>query len=225
MKTIFLEAQYNKEVKLNRNILDHLKKFKKIGLYSSIQFISHLPIIKKQLEKMGIKTVSSKPRRAVQEGQLLGCDCFADSLNLKETVDAFLYIGDGQFHPLALIYGQDKEVVCYNPISNSFEVLDKQRVQNIINKRKGALAKFYASTNIGVIISVKPGQEQLKAALLLEKKYSEKHFYYFVDNNISFDQLENFPFVEVWVNTACPRIGIDDYEKVRKGVVNVKDLM
>ncbi|MBI2112760.1 diphthamide synthesis protein, partial [Candidatus Woesearchaeota archaeon] len=52
-----------------------------------------------------------------------------------------------------------------------------------------------------------------------------KKFYFFVDNTISYGQLENFPFVEVWVNTACPRIGLDDQEAFRKGVLNLKDVL
>ena len=59
----------------------------------------------------------------------------------------------------------------------------------------------------------------------LLKKYPDKKFYFFVDNTISYGQLENFPFVEVWVNTACPRIGLDDQEAFRKGVLNLKDVL
>ena len=83
--------------------------------------------------------------------------------------------------------------------------------------------KFLTADNIGIINTVKPGQEQLFTSYALEERYSDKNFYHFLDDNVSFDQLENFPFIEVWVNTACPRIGFDDQEKFARGIINVND--
>lgn len=231
MKVKFIPAEYKGKVELSKRVLDYLtkKKTKTVGLYAAIQFVGHLDKIKEQLKP--IKAVTSTPKRCSKEGQLLGCDCYADSLNLNKKVDAFLYIGDGKFHPLALLYGQSnkeegefKEVVCYDPIAKKMEVMDKKLIDKINKRRKGALIKFHSKKNIGVIISTKPGQQFMKQAFDLEKKYPNKKFYFFIDNNISCDQLENFPFIDVWVNTACPRIGLDDQEGFRKGVVNLRDL-
>ena len=98
-------------------------------------------------------------------------------------------------------------------------------VEKIIKKYISSLMKFLSAQKIGVIITVKPGQEQMKPAFFLEKKFSNKKFYYFVDDVISFNQLENFPFIEVWINTACPRIGLDDQEQFRKGVINLNEAL
>ena len=43
-----------------------------------------------------------------------------------------------------------------------------------------------------------------------------------VESNI---QLENFNFIDVWVNTACPRVSFDDQEKFVKGVINLNDAL
>jgi 2-(3-amino-3-carboxypropyl)histidine synthase len=98
-------------------------------------------------------------------------------------------------------------------------------IAKIEGRRKGSLVKFHSSNNIGVVITTKPGQMQLKHSFKLEDKYPDKKFYFFVDDTLSFNQLENFPFIDVWVNTACPRIGLDDVEKFRKGVVNLSDVL
>ncbi|MBS3116659.1 diphthamide synthesis protein, partial [Candidatus Woesearchaeota archaeon] len=145
-------------------------------------------------------------------------------------IEAYLYIGDGKFHPLTLVFAQKdtldkKEVIVNNPIQNKMFLVSEADVKTILNKYKSSLMKFLTANRIGVIVTIKPGQEQFKAGLILEKKYPNKKFYYFIDNVISFDQLENFPFIEVWVNTACPRVGFDDQEKFRKGVVNLNDAM
>ena len=225
MQIMFLDAPYAGKVELNEETINYLKNYKKVALYASVQFINNLEKIKQQLNENDIQIITSKPKRAHVEGQLLGCDCSADSLNLTEEVDCFLYIGDGKFHPLALVHAQDNEVVCFDPIGEKMTVLSQDIIEKINKRRRGALAKFYSSDNIGVIISVKPGQEQLKPSLILKNKYPNKKFYYFIDNNVSFSQLENFNFIDVWVNTACPRIGLDDQEMFREGVVNLKDVL
>ncbi len=231
VKTLFLEAPFVGKVILSSDTLNYIKKsnHKTIALFASVQFCQQLDSIKEQLKKLKIKVVTSKAKRCSEAAQLLGCDCSTDSLNLSGDVDAFLYVGDGKFHPLALVYGQNgnnafKEIICYDPKNNQFTILTKKDVEPNLKRYKGALAKFYSAVNIGVIISLKPGQEYYKKSLELEKKYPDKQFYYFVDNEVSFNQLENFNFIDVWVNTACPRIALDDAERFRKGVVNLKDV-
>jgi len=232
VRTIFIEGKYSEKVLLSNDMLNYLKgkKYHTLGLFASVQFCQQFDSVKQQLEKLSIKAATSTAKRCAVEGQLLGCDCSSDALNLNKDVDAFLYIVDGNFHPLALAYGQNwnnvfKEIICYNPKSNQFTVLSKKDVETNLKRYKGALTKFHSTGNIGVIISLKPGQEFYKKSLELEKKYTDKKFYYFVDNEVSFGQLENFNFIDVWVNTACPRIALDDSEMFRKGVVNLKEVL
>ncbi|MFH1276114.1 MAG: diphthamide synthesis protein [Candidatus Woesearchaeota archaeon] len=229
MKVKFIPAEYVGKVELNKKTLDYLvkQKIKVVGLYTAVQFVNKLDIVKEQLNLMSIKYITSKPKRTSAEGQVLGCNVSLENLKLGkefDEVDIFLYIGDGKFHPLALLYA-GKDVLCNDPIGKSMEVLHHGLIEKIEKRKKGALVKFHTINNIGVIITTKPGQQQYKAALKLEQKYPNKKFYYFVDNNISFNQLENFPFIDVWVNTACPRIGLDDQESFRKGILNLKDVI
>jgi 2-(3-amino-3-carboxypropyl)histidine synthase len=231
VKTIFLEAPYLGKVELCKKTLDYLKEnsVKTVALYAAVQFCNNLDDVKNQLNSLGIKIITSNPKRTSAESQVLGCDVYEDSLNLDqdvlEKIDTYLYIGDGKFHPLALLHGQKVEIVCDDPIGKSMEILKPELIEKIKGKLKGGLVKFHSKDNIGVIISTKPGQQFMKQSFKLQEKYPDKHFYYFVDDQISFDQLENFPFVDVWVNTACPRIGLDDIEKFRKGVVNLRDVI
>ena len=88
----------------------------------------------------------------------------------------------------------------------------------------GALTKFVASYEIGVLLTTKPGQCQAKKAWALEEKYPDKRFYFLVADTFDFSDLENYPFIECFVNSACPRIGYDDSIKFRKPVVNIDEL-
>lgn len=236
MKTIYIDAKFQGTVEVTSELIDYLikKKIKTLALYSAVQFLPFLKTIKEELENKKIEVIFSKPGRTSASGQLLGCDVTSNSLKIDKSkiheIEAFLYIGDGQFHPLALAYAQEnseeyKEVICFDPFSKKIELIDKKEIEKVFRKKQGSLAKFFNSEKVGVLISLKPGQQFLKASLSLEQKFPDKKFYFFVDNNISFNQLENFPFVQVWINTACPRIGLDDIEQFRKGVVNIGDVL
>ncbi len=234
MDTLFLDAPYTGTVELCLETLDYLKKhqYKTVALYASVQFCNNLDTVKRKLQQHNITIITSKPDRTHVPGQLLGCNVYHDSLRLApaelEKIDCYLYIGDGEFHPLALAFRQKdssafKEIVCDDPLRKKCLVMASKDVEKTIKKYKSSLMKFLAAQKVGVIITVKPGQEQMKPAFFLEKKYPDKKFYYFVDDIVSFSQLENFPFIEVWVNTACPRIGLDDQEQFRKGVINLNE--
>lgn len=230
MDILFLEAPFQGKVELCSETLKYLKKkkYQTLALFASVQFVNNLDTVKKQLEENQIKVIITAADWAHVPGQLLGCNSFQNSLNLNEEGDGYLYIGDGHFHPLALVYGQKnnfnfKEVICNDPVATKMSLLTINDVKSTLKKYKGSLIKFLSSKTVGVIITIKPGQEQFKPSLKLAGKFPDKQFYYFVDNAVSFDQLENFPFIEVWVNTACPRLGFDEQEKFRKGVINLND--
>ena len=236
MNTLFLDAPFTGNVELVPKTMVHLQQqnIKTVGLYASVQFIHNLEKIKTQLRELHINIITSKADRTHVTGQLLGCDSDLSALNLTteqhEKIDAYLYVGDGRFHPLALIYAQKdlesvnvKEIICNDPFGQQMYLMEPPFLKSILRKYRASLIKFLSVKNIGVLITVKPGQEQLLAALKIEKKYPSKKFYFFVDDNISFNQLENFPFIETWINTACPRVGFDDQEKFERGVINLND--
>ncbi len=236
MDVLFLEAPYSGTVELCKATLNYLKKknYKIVALYASVQFCNALEKVKEQLQDANITIITSQPDRTHIKSQLLGCDNYHSSLNLApkelQEIDAYLYVGDGKFHPLALMHAQKdssaiKEVICNDPLRNEMTVMALDDIKKSLRRYKGSLLKFLSAKNIGVLITVKPGQEHLKPAFFLEKRFPEKKFYYFIDDTISFNQLENFPFIEVWVNTACPRIGLDDQEQFRKGVINLNDAL
>jgi diphthamide biosynthesis enzyme Dph1/Dph2-like protein len=230
MDIMFIDAKYKGSISLTSACLDHLKRFKSIALYASVQYSHNLDIIKKQLKKAGIKVITSKPERSSVESQLIGCDVYYKNLNLKKEPDAFLQISDGVFHANALLFAQKglekpKEVIVFDPIEQEFTIITQESVSQVLRKYKAALIRFLATDTIGVLISTKLGQEQYEASRLLEKKYLSKRFYFFIDNSINFSSLENFPFIKVWVNSACPRIALEDSITTPKPVINLNDAL
>ncbi|MBW2996187.1 diphthamide synthesis protein [Candidatus Woesearchaeota archaeon] len=203
MEMLFIEAKSKADVK---KAVEKAMKYlpKKVGIVTTAQHKHKLKEVKKILEEKGIK--------AEIGGQVLGCDASAAK---KIKADVILYVGSGRFHPIEVQLETGKKVVMANPLTNEAKVLEKEEVEKLKKQQKGALMKFLSSDNIGIIVSTKPGQEKLKKAMELKKRLKDKNCYIFLADTINPAEFENFPFIECWVNTACPR-----FADGKKGVVN-----
>ena len=213
MKTIFVKAKLNVDVTLSE---EHINKLpKRIAILTTVQHLHKINELSEQLKKHG--------KEIIAVGQTLGCR--ADVIKKHDRdVDAFLYVGTGNFHPMYSGTHSLKHVYTYNPVSRVFSMLDKTELEKFRRRTKGALAKFYASKEIGLLVSTKPGQQFLKQAMKFKKKQKDKNCHMFIFETLDFSQLENFPFIEVWVNTACPRL-TDDWQRFSKPVIYIRDIL
>jgi len=218
MKTFFIEARYKGKVEVPDELVSLLPD--KIALFTTVQFLDSVRSAKKKIEEKKKKVLLLRTEHTKHAGQLLGCNI----KEFKEDFDAFLYIGDGLFHPKALMLKNNKPVFVLNPFSKEYFKLEEKDVKDMKKKQRGALLSFMSSKEIGVLISTKPGQHNLKKAYDLEKRFPEKNFYYLVFNTLNYSELENFPFIECFVNTACPRISYDEADKFRKPVINIDEI-
>jgi len=124
-----------------------------------------------------------------------------------------------KFHPLIVGVKTGKDVFIFNPINNEFKKIEKTEIENYKKRKQGSLLKFLNATNVGILVSTKQGQYyDLKKLDSLKKKFKDKKFYIFMAETIDYRQLENFPFIEAWVNTACPRIE----EDIR--IINIEEI-
>lgn len=218
MKTLFLEARVAMDIALS---LEQIKQLpQKIGLFTTIQFIDSIDGVLAQLKEAGITVHLLKGKHTQRPGQILGCEY------LNYSVPAFLYIGDGMFHPQAIAIKNEKPIFCYNPYTTQMVLFDRKEIDLAVKHHKVAIMKFLEANNIGVLISTKPGQQFMKRCLLFKEKCEAKgkKVYLMLSNTVDFAQMNNFPFIQCWVNSACPRIGIDDKNKVDKPMVNLEDV-
>lgn len=213
MKVKYILAKANVDVKPALNKAIPLLKGK-VGIVTTIQFLHLMKDAKIFLDKNNVKCEIL--------GQILGCNVDVIKNSNAETI---LYIGDGLFHPKAMPAKKaTQNVVIANPISNSARKLTEEEMKQFENLRYRGLAKFHSSKEIGVLVTLKPGQEHLNAALSLKKKFPNKNFYILLFDTVDFNSLEDFSFIECFVNTMCPRISYDDADKLPKPVVDYGDL-
>lgn len=203
MKILHLPAKVLVDIRLPDRELKKLPK--KIGLVATIQHLHKIDEVKEQLPQ------------AVLCGQILGCDVSCAE-KIKDKIDAFLFIGSGVFHPLAVAYKTKKPVFCWNPFVKEMKIIDEKEIEVYEKRKKAALAKFLGSARIGILVCTKPGQYHLEKALKLKEK-GNKEYYLFQFDTLNLSDLENFNFVQCWVNTACPRISED-----RANIINIDDI-
>lgn len=194
MKTLFIPA------KSKTSILPVLKKVKLKGKTGTITTIQYLDQVKKL-------------KGYIFGGQILGCN-IKNAKKLK--VDQYLFIGSGKFHPIYVALKLKKPVYIANPETNEFSKISDTEIQKLEKQLKGKLIKFHSAKKLGIIVSTKPGQNNIKQAIKL-KHTLKKPSFIFITDNLNLDELENFPDIDCWINTACPRIQ-------GKSIINYEDL-
>lgn len=219
MKIMMVEGRYKGKIDLSN--LDITILPTTIGLATTVQFLDYIDEIKNYLESKG-KIIFVDKIKQKYESQLLGCDTGAAE-KIKDNVDAFLYIGTGIFHSLGIALNIEKDVFCYDPIHAIMSKIDRKQVEKYNAKRKGAYLKFLEAKDVGFLVSLKPGQNNFKKAVEWKNNLKDKNCHIFAFDTLDFNQIENFPFIECWINTACSRL-LDDYEKFPKPLIDLGDI-
>lgn len=212
MKVINLHAKATVDIKLSKDKLNDLPQ--KIGLVTNIQHLDKLTDIQAQLPN------------SIIAGQVLGCNTdAAEKINNK--VDAFLFIGSGVFHPIAVALKTKKPVFCWNPFTKELKQIEKDELEQYQKKQTVSLTKFLSAKQVGILISTKPGQNNMKKALQLKENNDKlkqddpqkKEYCLFQFDTLNPSELENFNFIDCWVNTACPRIADE-----KGNIINIEDI-
>lgn len=198
---------------------------KRIGLLTTVQFRGWLPAIQERLEEKGHEVHVGPPdKRVAYAGQLLGCDYHTATVVAKD-VDGYLYVGTGEFHPLGVaMLLPDKPIVIADPERGTARDLADLR-DRILRQRHAAIARAHDAQTFGIIVSRKVGQARMELARDL-KAMAEKHdrkASLFLMDLVSPEALEGYR-VDAWVNTACPRIAIEDILQYRKPLLTPQEL-
>lgn len=198
--------------KVNFNALDLLPKGK-ISLTSTIQYLDLLSLVRNYLEKKG--NMVSVKKGAYYEGHVLGCNAFAYDKNC----DIFLVLCDGKFHAMNNAILLDKEIYIFN--SENLEKIDKKEIIDYKKKLEAKKKKFLTNTKIGLLVSIKPGQKISNLSAVKNKlEELNKRVYVFESDNVDINELENFPDINIFVNSACFGLARDD-----KKIINLQDVL
>lgn len=193
MKTLFIPAKSKIKLDKTKFLAEAKKLPKNIVVAYSIQY---------KVLAESVKEVLSKTHTINSIIQILGCS----NPNLPKYTKAVLLIGQARFHAISLAF--ESNLPIYIMENNIITKVTESEVAKLKQNKNKAKLKFLNSDSVGVLISIKPGQNRLNRALKLKDKYKNKKFYFFLSNNINSNEFENFG-ISCYINTACPRLDLD----------------
>ncbi len=197
----------------------------RIGVATVVQHLHTLPETTKLLEARGFKVqLPGRGPWAHDSGQVLGCDYFGLK-RIESEVDSFLVIGS-YFHALGASLSVEKPTILADPYDQTARNLDQDRAR-IIRQRYAMVEKARQANTFGIIVSTKPGQSNPTIAMNIQRQLEEngkKAVVLYADEVVP-DKLLDFTDIDAFVDTACPRLALDDPERFSKPIVTRDEIM
>ncbi|MCH1422507.1 MAG: diphthamide biosynthesis enzyme Dph2 [Candidatus Poseidoniaceae archaeon] len=194
----------------------------KLGLVGSIQHLHLLPDFYDRLEKAGFEVeIPIGGARLSFPGQVLGCNYSGDD----DSIGHYLFLGSGDFHPIGLVLHTGKPLAMLDPYTGDAEEMSLDRIERILRQRFGLIMASGEAQRFGILIGEKPGQMRRSLALRM-KRMLEKHGkkgYLLALEHVGPELIDFYP-VDAFVNTACPRIAIDDAVRYQKPLITPFEL-
>ncbi len=224
--TEYVEIKSEEKITIPEGEIKKLNGLRKVGLVSALQFVDSLPQIKKQLEDSGKEIfIGESSNKNLCAGQILGCNTSAAKA-VEKKVDCFLYIGSGRFHPLGVALATKRPVLVFDTEKNKIE---KVETEKFIRQRLATIELARDAKIFGILVSTKPGQMNLKAAEEVKKRIEKagKSAYILALDEIKPEKLDYIGSesggIDAFINTACPRVGIEDRTSFRKPILNLDE--
>jgi len=194
----------------------------KLGLVGSIQHLHLLPEFHDRLEEAGFEVeIPIGGARLSFPGQVLGCNYSGDD----DSIGHYLFLGSGDFHPIGLVLHTGKPLAMLDPYTGDAEEMSLERIERILRQRFGLIMACGEAERFGILIGEKPGQMRRSLALRM-KRILEKHGkkgYLLALEHVGPELIDFYP-VDAFVNTACPRIAIDDAVRYQKPLITPFEL-
>jgi 2-(3-amino-3-carboxypropyl)histidine synthase len=224
--TLYIEAKAKKSVKNSvRKSIPYLKQWRKIGLVTTIQHVHKLDDAKKLLLEAGKTVVVGDSGKTKYAGQILGCN-YSNAKAVSKEVDAFLFLGGGKFHALGITLATAKPTIVADPYENKAFSIDDE-VTVILKKRWANIHEAKEAEKIGILIGLKTGQKRLDQALKIKRlvENASKKATLLALREITPEALIQFPTIEAFINTACPRLSLDDDRKFHKPLLTPREML
>ncbi len=222
MEMMFVESRYKGKLsdKFIKEIQDAIAPYKKVNLVAAIQYID-------QMKEFGEKTpgkefvIKQSLYRAKYPGQILGCDVYAADC---PDCDATLAFTQGMFHVLGIPIKFGRSVINADPESETVSIIMEKDAEKYRKRMLQGVGVALTAKKVMFVESTKAGQTYGVKLLKDALRKAGKKVYSTVGDEINYSRLNEFRDMDVFINTACQRIAIDDMEKVEKPIINAEDL-
>jgi 2-(3-amino-3-carboxypropyl)histidine synthase len=156
---------------------------------------------------------------------VIGCD-FSNAQSISKDVEAFLFLGGGRFHAIGVELTTGKPTIIADPYEKRAYSLHDE-VLRVLKKRWASISEAKEAETFGVLIGLKTGQERVGKALEMKEKLEKngKKATLLAVREVTPSVLMQFPDIDAYVNTACPRISLDDTLSFRTPVLTFNETL
>jgi 2-(3-amino-3-carboxypropyl)histidine synthase len=197
----------------------------RIGVVTTIQHTEQLDDVREALLAAGKRVAVGDAGRLSHTGQVIGCD-FSNARAVLRDVDAFLCVCGGRFHALGVALTTAKPTVVADPYEGTAYSVDRE-ADRLIKQRWASIQEAANGKRFGVLIGLKSGQKRLKRALWVSRELqkSGKKSTLLAAREVTPESLLQYPSIDAYVNTACPRISLDDSTRFKKPVLTINEAL
>lgn len=222
---LYFEAKANVSIeKAVKDAMKYLESLDNIGLTTIVQHVHKLSEAEVILKKAGKKVYVGHEPGLKYPGQVLGCD-YRNAKIISNAVDAFLFIGGGIFHAAGVFLATMKPTIAADPFESKARRVDDY-AKRVVAIRWADISEASRARRWGVIVGLKSGQMNIESALKIKGELEEagREVILLVMREITPDALMEFPSIEAYVNTACPRISFYEPKKFSKPVLTPREM-
>jgi len=183
---------------------------KKISLVTDSQHLHQMDKVNKILTNGGIQVEIGKGKGQLNDGQVFGCE-FYPATELKDKVDAYVFLGQSNFHAAGIALSTNMPTYVLDPYFNEVREVT-EFAQKLKKKATLAIYKAAEAQSFGIIIGLKEGQLSKVFALKFKKELEKegKSVQLFALTDITNDRLRNLKGIDAFIQVACPRISTDN---------------
>ena len=202
----FDDVEFDKVAKKGVEIL----KGKKISLVTDSQHLHQVDKVKEIFTTGGIEVKIGKGKGQLNDGQVFGCE-FYPATELKDKVDAYIFLGQSNFHASGIALSTNKPTYVLDPYFNEVREITSF-AQKLKKKATLAIYKAAEAKSFGVIVGLKEGQLSKVFALKFKRELEKegKSVQLFALTDITNERLRNLKGIDAFIQVACPRISTDN---------------
>jgi len=222
--TVYMEAKAKVSVReAVKRAIPLLKSWNKIGLITTVQHVQALDEARELLLEAGKTIAIGDAGHMKSPGQVTGCD-YGNAKAVSKEIDAFLFVGGGRFHALGATLATAKPTIIADPFEKRAYSIEKE-AQRILRQRWASISEAEKAESFGVLVGLKTGQNRLEEALKIKEKLekSGRDATLLAVREITPEVLMQFPTIDAFVNTACPRVSLDETSKFLKPVLTSEE--
>jgi len=185
-------------------------KGKKISLVTDSQHLHQMDKVNEILTNGGIEVKVGKGKGQLNDGQVFGCE-FYPATELKDKVDAYVFLGQSNFHAAGIALSTNMPTYVLDPYFNEVREVT-EFAQKLKKKATLAIYKAVDAQSFGIIIGLKEGQLSKVFALKFKKELEKegKTVQLFALTDITNERLKNLKGIDAFIQVACPRISTDN---------------